>query len=82
MPLDRCQPEVQFIIDAGQDVTQLALKRQGLAPLLTELGGLLPRSALQAIAPKTLGMQPIVPALNSQNKSIQCPKYFTIYSRL
>ena len=43
---------VQFIIDAGQDVTQLALKRQGLAPLLTELGGLLPRSALQAIAPK------------------------------
>ena len=46
------QPVVQFIIDAGQDVTQLALKRQGLAPLLTELGGLLPRSALQAIAPK------------------------------
>ena len=45
------QPVVQFIIDAGQDVTQRALKRQGLAPLLTELGGLL-RSALQAIAPK------------------------------
>ena len=45
------QPAVQFPINARQDFTQLTLKRQGFAPLLTKFGRFYPRNPLQATVP-------------------------------
>ena len=42
---------MQFIIDTFYDVSELGLKRQGLAPLLAKLGGFYARNPLQATAP-------------------------------
>jgi len=46
------QPVVQFIIDTAQNLTQLTLKRQGLALLLAELGRFLSRNLVHATAPQ------------------------------
>jgi len=43
---------VQFIIDTAQNLTQLTLKRQGLALLLAELGRFLSRNLVHATAPQ------------------------------
>jgi hypothetical protein len=45
------QPALQFPINTRQDFTQLTLKRQGFAPLLTKFGGSYSRNPLQATAP-------------------------------